>query len=133
MTVSTVVSDLIARPPIGLLNRSLIGDFTGEGDLTRPGPPVPPFNHVNAFGLTWSATTIPDGLGRFLGSPVIFEQRLVQLSTVHEDFGGHELVSEYHDFFVEGIYWLWENPGPSRIHYVITPGVELTFFWLLVG
>lgn len=126
------ISTLLQRPPILLLTRELIGDFTGEGDLTRPGG-GPPFQHVNAYGLSWSATTIPGGMGRQVGSPTIFEQRLVQLSTIHEDGAGHELISEYHDFQVEGLYWLWENAAPSRIHYVITPGVELTFFWLLLS
>jgi hypothetical protein len=133
MTQTVGIGELLLHPPLGLITRELItGVFDGSGDLDRSGP-TPPFNHVNAFGLTWDFFTVPAGMGRTLGNPVIYEQRMLQLSTVHEGFDGHALVSEYHDFYAEGIYWLFANPGPLRVHYEIAPGVEVTFFWLLVA
>jgi hypothetical protein len=123
----------ILHPPLGLLQRELLeGTFTGAGDLQRQRPVLPPFQDVNAYGLTWDIFTVPPGYGRRLGSPDVYEQRIVQLSTVHADRAGHQLVSEYHEFYAEGIYWLWENPGPLRVHYEIGPGVALVFFWLIV-
>lgn len=127
-----IISNII-HPPLGVLRRDILpGIYAGSGDLTRATGALPPFNNVNAYGLAWSVFSIPIGYGFVLGDPVYFDERLVQLSTIHADFEGHELVSEYHDFHVEGIYWLWENAGPSRIHYEISPGVQLVLYWLTV-
>jgi hypothetical protein len=57
---------------------------------------------------------------------------MMRLSTVHTDLSGHDITSEWHDFFSEGVYWLWANPGPTRVHYDISPGVVVNFFWLLL-
>lgn len=133
MTFIDTVGQSILHPPIGFLQRELIpGTFTDSGDLTRPASVLPPFNNVNAYGLTWSFFSVPVGIGRDLGTPDVFEERMVQLSAMYEDFAGHELVGEFHDFRVEGIYWLWEQAGPKRIHYEILDGVELVFHWLIV-
>lgn len=129
----TPLLETILHPPLGALKRELItGLRTGAGDLTRATGSLAPFNHVNAYGLTWDFITVPSGFGRELGSPVVFEERMIQASTIHTGFDGHDLVSEYHAFTVEGIYWLWANPGPTRIHYEIAPGVSVQFFWLIV-
>lgn len=117
----------ILHPPLRLLRRLLItGTFSGAGDLTRPAGLV----LVNAFGLTWSTFTVPAGYGFFEGQPKVYESRLLQLAAIHRDADDHDLVSEYHDFHVEGIYWLWANAFPVRIHYEISPGVVLVFHWL---
>jgi hypothetical protein len=126
------VHDLLTAPPLGFIRRTLIpGVFAGSGDLTRPQAiPVPPFNNVNAYGLTWDIFTVPAEFGFILGSPLFYFERLVQLSTIHADAAGHQLVSEFHDFHVEGIYWLWANAGPTRVHYEIQTGVTLVLYWL---
>ena len=130
MTSPVPVLETILHPPIGLLTRHLItGVSTGAGDLTRPGGP-PPFNNVDAYGLSWDFFTVPAGIGFELGSPNVYEQRMLQLSTIHTGLDGHDIISEYHGFAVEGIYWLWENPGPTRIHFEILPGVVVQFFWI---
>lgn len=128
------VVETLIHPPLGLVKRALItGVFSGEGSLSRPTGALPPFNNVNAYGLTWSIFNIPAGWGRELGSPQYYEPRLVQLSTVHADYEGHQLISEWHDFFSEGVYWLWQNAGPLYVHFVISPGVVLNFWWLVRG
>jgi hypothetical protein len=116
-----------------LLTRELIsGTFTGSGDLTRSTGALAPFNHVNAYGLTWDFFTVPAGYGFTLGEPNVYDERMVQASTVHTGYDGHDLTSEYHAFYAEGIYWLWDNPGPTRVHYEIAPGVVVVFFWIIV-
>jgi hypothetical protein len=127
------IADAVLHPPIGFLKRELIGTFTGPQDFTRATGALPPFNHVNAYGISWDAFTIPSGFGRTLGSPVVYEQRLLQVSVVYTDFAGHDLIGEYHDAFVEGVYFEWQEPGPTKVHVEITAGVELTFFWLIVS
>lgn len=129
----TPILEAILHPPLGILQRELVtGLFSGSGDLTRPAAAPPPFNHVNAYGLSWTFFTVPVGYGRDLWQPQVFDRAMMRLGTVHTDIAGHDLFSEWHDFYSDGIYWLWNNPGPTRIHYDISPGVEVTFYWLLI-
>lgn len=133
MTQTVPILETILHPPLGLLQRELIpGLLSGSVDLTRNTGSLAPFNNVNAYGLSWAFFTVPIGFGFEIGFPDVYFNRMLQASTVHTDFAGHELVSEYHSFFSEGIYWLWQNPGPSRVHLEIEPGVELQAFWLIV-
>lgn len=128
MTETPILNALL-HPPLGLLSRSIIpGTFTGAGDIDRPAGPI----GVNAFGLTFDLLTVPAGWGRVEGFPDVWLPRLVQLATVHRGADGHDLISEYHDFYAEGLYWLWENPFPQYVHYEVSPGVELVFFWILI-
>lgn len=129
----TPILEALLHPPLGLLRRELVtGLFSGSGELTRPQAVLPPFNNVNAYGLTWDFFTVPAGYGFDEGVVPIYDRRMLQVATTHIDFDDHELVSEFHEFRSQGIYWLWENPGPRRILYDISPGVEITFFWLVV-
>lgn len=129
----TPILEAILHPPLGLLRRELItGTFSDSGELTRPAAVLPPFNNVNAYGLTWDFFTVPAGYGFEPGVVPIADRRMLQLATTHTDFDDHELVSEWHEFRAEGVYWLWENPGPRRILYSISPGVVITFFWLVI-
>lgn len=133
MTQTIPILETLLHPPIGLLQRELIpGLVSGSGDLTRSTGALAPFDHVNAYGLTWSFFTVPVTFGFDFGSPAVYDERMVQLSTIHTDFVGHDIISEYHAFSVEGIYWLWDNPGPTRIHYEVQVGVQLVLYWLIV-
>jgi len=63
------IANTLLHPPLGALRRELItGVYSGSGDLTRPGG-FPPFENVNAYGLTWSFFTVPETFGYQLGSP----------------------------------------------------------------
>lgn len=132
MSVNIPIGTNILRPPIGLLQRELIpGIFTGDGDLTRPGGTVP-FNNVNAFGLSWSFFSVPAPFGYELGEPRVYHHVMIRLTTIHQDIGSHQLVSETFDAHSDGIYWLWDNAGPSRVHYEIIPGLSVQFYWILI-
>jgi len=123
------VIQTLAHPPIGFLRREIIsGTFTGGGDLTRPSGP---FN-VDAWGLSWDFFSVPAPFGYDLGQPIVYHNRMIQLSANHAGTDGHVFISEFHSFFSEGIYWLWDNALPTNIHYEIAPGVVVVFFWLLV-
>jgi len=127
----TPILEALLHPPLGLLKRELItGTFSGSGDLTRSGTTAP-FNNVNAYGLTWSFFTVPAPFGFEFGSPDIYEHRMIQLSTIHTDGGAHDFISEFRDFRSEGLYWLWANPGPTKIHYEIQVGVSVVFYCLV--
>jgi hypothetical protein len=127
------IADLLLHPPLGLLSRELIpGVFSGSGDLTRNTGQLPPWDNVNAYGLTWSLVSIASSVGYIIGQPTIYEQRIIQVSTVHRGFDGHDLISEWHEFTVEGAYWLWENAGPQLVHYEIPINVALNLYWLVV-
>lgn len=129
MSTNVPVLEAILHPPLGALTREIIpGVFTGSHDFTRPGGPLA----VNAYGLTWDIFTLPTNWGITYGQPNVYSPRLLQANTIHTGLDGHDLVSEYHDFYTEGIYWLWANPFPSRVHVEISPGVELAFFWIII-
>jgi hypothetical protein len=131
--ISVPIIDVLLHPPLGLLQRELItGLISGPTDLTRNTGNLAPFDNVNAYGLTWSFFTVPAEFGLTLGSPIVYEERMVQVSTVHTDFAGHDIISEYHGFSVEGIYWMWENPGPTRVHVEVAPGLSIQAYWLVV-
>jgi hypothetical protein len=87
---------------------------------------------VNAYGLTWSLISISPTIGVIFGQPNVYEQRIIQASTTHRGFDGHDLISEWHEFYVEGAYWLWDNPGPQLVHYEIPSNVTLALYWLVV-
>jgi hypothetical protein len=130
-TVVGIAQLLAHAPSFDLLDRELIpGLFDTSGDLTRPGF-VPPWENVNAFGLSWSFFTIPPEFGMTLGDPIVYEPRMLQVSTIHTDFSGHDLVSEVRDFYSEGVYWLFENAGPTRVHYELAPGLQVVFYWII--
>jgi hypothetical protein len=132
MSIQIPIGGNILHPPLGILQRELIpGLFTGSGDLTRPGP-TPPFNNVNAVGLSWSFFTVPAPFGYRVGDPIIYYERMIQLSTIHQDIGTHQLVSEVYDAYADGHYWMWQEAGPSRVHYEICPGVDVVFYWLII-
>lgn len=131
--ISVPLVDLLLHPPLGALDRELIvGLISGPTNLTRNTGQLPPFDQVNAYGLSWSFVTIPAGFGSQPGSPIVYEERMVQASTVHTDHGGHDLISEFHAFQSEGIYWLWDNPGPTRVHVEVAPGLSIQAYWLVV-
>jgi len=133
MTQIVPIFEALIHPPLGAIQRELIpGVFSGAGDLDRKTGNLPPFNNVNAYGLTWTFFTVPAAFGRIAGDPIVFEERMLQLSTIHADALGHEFTSEFHDFRSEEIWWLWENTGPTRIHYEIQVGVVVVFFWLII-
>lgn len=133
MTETIPILETLLHPPLGAISQLLIpGLFTGSGDLTRATGALPPFNHVNAYGLTWTFFTIPAGFGSTPGTPIVYEERMLQASTIHTDFHGHDLISEWHSFFSDGVYWLWNNPGPTRVHFDIAPGLEIVFSWIVL-
>jgi len=115
--------------PIELVVRETIaGVFSGSGSLTRPAGPI----GVDAFGITWDFFTVPAGFGSTPGNPTQFENRMLQLGVVHQDLGTHQYYSEFHDFTVEGIYLMFSLIAPVRVDYTIAPGVEVSFFWLVL-
>ena len=128
-SVELPVVNTLVSPPIALLRREVIpGTFTGAGDLTRPSGPL----NVDAFGISWDFFSVPAPFGYELGNPILYDNRMLQLSIIHTSTDAHEFISEYHAFNAEGIYLTWANPFPTRVHYEIIPGVVMVFFWLLV-
>lgn len=124
------ILETLLHPPLGLLKRELItGTFSGAGSIDRVSGPV----GVNAYGLTWDIVTIPDGYGYIIGTPTVYYERIIQAATSHVGLDSHELLSEWHEFNVEGAYWLWDNPLPHKIYYNIGVGIELALFWLVIG
>lgn len=132
MSLTFPVADAILHPPYGAMRRELIaGLFSGSGDLQRATGALPPFNHVNAYGLRTSFFTVPAGLGYQVGNPNVYFDRIVQLTAIYEDALGNDDTLEIVDIHFERI-WLWFEPAPLKIHYEIFPGVSVNFEWMIV-
>lgn len=125
--VSVPIIDQLAHPSFGLLTRSAtLGTFTGTGTLTPPQNPLVALT----YGISWSFFTIPAGFGVLLGDPNEYFDRILQLSSEYQDLGGHSFLSQISAEFADGGFYLWEEPLPFAIHYYITPGCAVNFFWL---
>lgn len=124
----TGVIEQFLHPPLSVLTRELIpGTFTGSGVLTRARGPIP----VDAFGILPTFFTIPAGFGFTLGTPNVYEDRIVQISVEHTLLDGHSVFSQVEEVFVDGIPILFDVALPTQINYFITPSCVLTFQWLL--
>lgn len=113
---------------VTLVRETIVGGLTGTGSLTRPAGPI----GVDAFGISWDFFTVPAGYGSIPGTPLRYEDRMIQIGVVHADLGGHTYYSEYHDFDVEGIYLVFQQLAPVRVDYTIAPGVVVAAFWLVL-
>ncbi len=132
MSLQFPILDTLLHPPYGALRRELIaGVFSGSGSLTRNTGALPPFNNVNAYGLRTSFFTVPAKFGFKLGNPLEYEQRMVQLTARYTDALGNDDDLEVLDLHIERV-WIWVEPGPTLIHYEITPGVVCVFEWMIV-
>lgn len=132
MSLSFPVAGALFHPPYGFTRRELVpGLFSGSGDLERDTGALPPFNHVNAYGLRWTFFTVPDGIGRRFGSPDIFDRRMLQLTARYRNLDDSDDDLEVLEVFSEHT-WFWQEPGPLLIHYEIYPFVEVVFEWLIV-
>jgi len=132
VTLTYPLLDTLLHPPYAFLRRELIaGTFSASGDLTRATGALPPFNHVNAYGLRTQFFTVPAELGYRLGQPLEYEMRMVQLTARYTDALGNDDDLEVVDLHVERV-WVWQEPGPTLIHYEILPGVVCVFEWLIV-
>lgn len=119
----------LLHPPLGFVARELIGDFDGNGSLTRTAPGV----GVNAFGLTWEILTYGQGIGVDAGLPVRLETRMLELVLDHTDRHAHEFVSATALFDYSNAYWFFPEAFPTRVNFQIAPSVTLRLYWLLVS
>lgn len=123
-----LVNNIIGSPSPGLVTRSLIGDFTECGALTRPAFGA----EVDAFGLAWEVVTYGGGVGLDASVPQRFEPWLLDLELRHTDHDGHEYTSGTASFDYSNGYWFFQPVLPARVNYCILPSATLRFYWLLV-
>ena len=121
------ISALLGNMPPSLLQRELITpDRTGEGDLTRPGGALT----VAAQGLMWQVVSAPVGIGIDEGAPDTYEIDVLQLGFVRSLNDGSTYFGDTSVIRQPVGVWAWGSVTPTRIHYWITPGVTIRFWWL---
>jgi len=129
VVVPSGVIDQFLHPPLALCTREIIvGLKTGAGTLTRVRGPVP----VDAFGITFTFFTVPDGYGYVPGVVREYHRRIIDLAIIHTMLDGHQVVSERHSIYSEDKPVLWSIALPARVEYDIAPGVQVQFHWILV-
>lgn len=126
----TGVINEFAHPPWGSLSRELIGTFTSSGNphvLQRIRGPV----NVDAFGITWSVTTVPAQAGRQSRLSTDFEDPFLQLGVRYTDLGGHDFYGQLFNQTVDGQYFLWDQPIPTAVDLWVFPNFGVTMYWLV--
>jgi len=119
------------RPPFHvLLRRNITGLVTDEVILAPPGNPIPGQPDSLAFGIGFSAVTIPAGFGFLDGSPRRYFERLVQITLTHADRNNNLIVTETNDWHVEGMVNWWDENTPESVDVLVTPGVAVSLFWM---
>lgn len=122
--------DFVAHPTLNLVQPTRIDPpRTGKGRLIRPGIPGQDFG-VNAFGLTWTITQLPEGIGKIDGNPLTWRPRILQLTTIHTLADGTEWITEEATMSINQFVWRWSEPLPTYIDYAIVPGGTIQFHWL---
>lgn len=124
----TGVIEQFLHPPLAVMSSEVIpGLFTGDGVLSRPRGPVP----TDAFGMRFEFITVPAGFGFTIGIVKEYEMRLLQLAVEHTMIDGHGIISQLTDFHSDNLPFLFDVALPLQVHFSITPGVFIQFFWLL--
>jgi len=122
--------DFISHPTLNLVQPTRIDPpRQGKGRLIRPGLPGQDFG-VNAFGLVWTITQLPDGIGKIDGNPLTWRPRILQLSTIHTLADGTDWITEEQSFSINQFVWRWTEPIPTYVDYAIVPGGTVQFSWL---
>lgn len=129
MPSPTGVIEQFFHAPLSLCSRELVsGTSSGSGSLQRIRGPI----LVDAQGLQVSFITVPAGFGRYDGSPVVFTDRICQLSVVHRLVDTSEVYSETFDVRYDGQIVQWSVALPDRVDFWIIPEVTVQFRWLVV-
>jgi hypothetical protein len=119
------LGSLLVHPPLGLTRVDATPICrTGDGYLEGDSGLFP-----SIYGLWWEFTVVPPGVGTEAGATVLYEQRMVQLQTVHT-INGLDVVTEIVEANYDRVVWLWAEAKPTRIEYAILPGVEVCFHYV---
>jgi hypothetical protein len=122
------INNIVGNPPVGIVKRELIGDFTLCGGLTRPAFGT----NVDAFGIAWEVISYGGGIGVDVDVPQRFETRLLDLELRHRDHDAHEFTSNVAQFDYSNGYWFFSPILPQQVNYCIAPSVTMRLYWLLV-
>jgi hypothetical protein len=122
--------DFLAHPTLNFLRTQRIDPpSSGKGRLIRPGLPGEDFG-VWAYGLVWTITQLPIGIGKVDGNPLTWRPRILQLTTIHTLGDGTDWITEEAEFSINQFIWRWTEPMPTYIDYAIVPGGTVQFSWL---
>jgi hypothetical protein len=123
--VNVPIGDLLSHPPLGLM--AIDPDpivVSGDGVLDGDDNLLPAI-----YGLWWEALLVPPEVGRVLGPTVRYQQRLVQLRTIHT-VDGVDFVTEVLDADFERVVWLWSHAKPTRVEFSVMPGAQVAFHYV---
>jgi hypothetical protein len=127
--VSIPIIDQLVHPSYGLVSTvALPGNPYSPGSLVL----VPPQNALIAltYGIHWSIGTVASGRGYKIGTPNVFDDRVLQLAVDYTFLGGAVHIAEWVDLYAEIGVWWWSEALPSHLYVQIDPALTLNLFYL---
>lgn len=131
MSTDVSIIQQFLHPPLGLLLREALSGnpYSGYNLLTRTVGPI----GVNAFGLAWAVDSYPPGYGAPVGSIGSgFDRTMLKLRVIHLLIDSSDLRSQELDTNHGVGYILFNESFPLSVQSEWSPGVEGSFYWLLV-
>lgn len=88
---------------------------------------------LDAFGINWTFTLVPAGVGRTVGQTIItFEQYLAQVSEIQTDIGATTFFKAFYNLDTdEGRLYFTEFPL-TRCGLWVAPATQIALKWVLV-
>jgi len=125
------IASLFQNYPANFTNRHGSILVSGQGAISRGTEPFSNF----ALGFEWHWNTLPEGVGRDLGSVDELEERIVQWRVIDEDTSAQLFQSDVIDSTFEGVRHVWGLHQPVTLEWYVIPGgvVELSFLVPALG
>lgn len=125
------ITQLLVTPPTILTTmEAVIGNpfFAGRYFLDRVRGPI----GLDAFGVQWSVTVTPPGMGSFIRTDIQFDRDVLEIREVKSDLGGTLVEGERHLTAAQAGRIFFSEFPITRIAVWIYPGCEVNFEWILV-
>ena len=123
------IGQMFTSPPVEILRRAELLVLEGRGQLQYPAGGL----EVQAYGALVGFDHLPPGIGFRDGFIKEYEVRVGQF-VIYGRHGNTQLYVKFlEDLNSVGQYIIWGGPFPRTIGYDVTPGIRLTWQWLVLG
>jgi len=110
-------------PPQFVVRSPAPFEMVGEFDISVP---------VGTYGLIWTFTLVPIGIGFNPGIPRLYHGEMVTLTEFHLDPGTSEFAINRVVSQMEGVPYQFVQPQPTKLHIEVLPGVRAAGQWLIL-
>ena len=124
--VASGITGFFTNPPSWAMQTLETQSLEGNGLSQRPGGG----RGVDAYGCQIDFDFIPPELGRLLGNPDVYSNRICQLAVRDHGFGDADFYRLTADFYYDHQRLMWGTPFPLGIDFSVLPGCRVTLTWL---